>query len=169
MAYLEDESFEPSQEEEILRPIQFGPTLTKEEREELESLVIEFSELFVTRHADLPSVTLEEHKIELVEGAHPMRTPQRWLAPDKSRVLKEELDMLLEGGFITQVRNTEWVSPMVIVPKKEGCWKVSVDYKALNRVTKRNRQPLPFIDELLDNVAGHKFTHFLTTTVVTIK
>jgi hypothetical protein len=75
MAYLEDESFEPSREEEILRLIQFGPSLTREEREELESLVIEFSELFVTRYANLPSISLEEHIIELVEGARPVRAP----------------------------------------------------------------------------------------------
>jgi hypothetical protein len=77
--------------------------------------------LFVTKHVDLPSVTLEEYRIELVEGARLVRAPQRRLAPDKSRVLKEELDGLLEGGFITHVRNSEWVSPVVIVPKKGGC------------------------------------------------
>jgi hypothetical protein len=73
MAYLKDESFEPSRDEEILRLIQFGPSLTREEREELESLIIEFSEMFVTRHADLPNISLEEHKIELVEGARLLR------------------------------------------------------------------------------------------------
>jgi hypothetical protein len=49
---------------------------------------------------------------------------------------------------------------MVIVPKKGGRWRVCVDYRALNRVTKRDRQPLSFIDELLDNVTGYDFYSF---------
>jgi hypothetical protein len=52
------------------------------------------------------------------------------------------------------------LSPVVIVPKKWGRWKVCVDYRAPNKVTKRDRQPLPFIDELLDSVAGHEFYSF---------
>lgn len=49
---------------------------------------------------------------------------------------------------------------MVIVPKKGGKWRICVDYKALNKVTKKDRQPLPFIDELLDKVAGHQMYSF---------
>jgi hypothetical protein len=49
---------------------------------------------------------------------------------------------------------------VVIVPKKGGRWRVCVDYRALNRVTKRDRQPLPFIDELLDSMAGYEFYSF---------
>jgi hypothetical protein len=74
----------------------------------------------VTRHQDLPSVILEEHTIDLKDGCKPVREKQRRMAPDKSTILKAELDRLLEGGFITQVKNTEWVSPVVIVPKKGG-------------------------------------------------
>ena len=75
-------------------------------------------------------------------------------------ILKAELDRLLEGGFITQVTNTEWVSPVVIVLKKGGKWRICVNYKALNAVTRKDRQPLPFIDELLDEVAGHDVCSF---------
>ena len=75
-------------------------------------------------------------------------------------ILKAELDRLLEGGFITQVTNTEWISPVVIVPKKGGKWRICVNYKALNAVTRKDRQPLPFIDELLDEVAGHDVCSF---------
>jgi hypothetical protein len=77
------------------------------------------------------------------------------MAPDKVPILRNELDKLLEGGFITQVRNTERVSPIVIVPKKGGKWRVCVNYRALNQVTKKDRQPLLHINELLDNVVDH--------------
>jgi hypothetical protein len=94
--------------------------------------------------------------IELIKDAKSVRALQRRMAPDKMIILKGELDCLLEGGFITQVKNTEWVSPVVIVPKKGGKWRMCVDYRALNKVTKKDRTPLPFIDELLDSVAGHE-------------
>ena len=89
-----------------------------------------------------------------------MRAPQRRLAPDKRKILKKELDRLLEGSFITQVKNTEWVSLVIIVPKKGGLWRICVDYRALNRVTKRDRQSPPFIDEFLDTIASHEFYSF---------
>ena len=51
---------------------------------------------------------------------------------------------------------TEWASPVVIVPKKNGKLCVCVDYKPLNAATKRNYYPLPFQDEILNEVAGHE-------------
>jgi hypothetical protein len=156
MAFIEDYDHMPSKEEEILKLVQFGPTLIEEERNELQASVLEFSKLFIKKHSDLPSTSLEEHMIELIKDAKSVRALQRRMAPDKMIILKGELDCLLEGGFITQVKNTEWVSPVVIVPKKGGKWRMCVDYRALNKVTKKDRTPLPFIDELLDSVAGHE-------------
>ena len=160
MSHLDDLTVVPSRHEELLHLVQFGPTLTKEEKSELQGLVLEYSHLFVSHHQDLPTITLEEHRIELFPEAKPVRARQKRMAPDKARILRNELDKLLEGGFITQVRNTEWVSPVVIVPKKGGKWRVCVNYRALNQVTKKDRQPLPHIDELLDNVAGHDLYTF---------
>jgi hypothetical protein len=50
--------------------------------------------------------------------------------------------------------------PVVIVPKKGGKWRICVNYKALNLVTKKDCQPLPFIDELLDEIAGNEIYTF---------
>jgi hypothetical protein len=50
--------------------------------------------------------------------------------------------------------------PVAIMPKKGGKWRICANYKALNLVTKKDRQPLPYIDELLDNVAGKKMFTF---------
>ncbi|MCO5570631.1 hypothetical protein L7F22_024358 [Adiantum nelumboides] len=52
--------------------------------------------------------------------------------------------------------NFEWVSPVVVTPKKNGKWRVCVDYKPLNAATKRDHFPLPFQDEILNEVAGHE-------------
>jgi hypothetical protein len=61
-------------------------------------------------------------------------------------MVKEELDKLLEAGFIKPVETTKWVSPMVLTLKKNGKLRVCVNYKSLNKVTKKDRYPLPFCE-----------------------
>ena len=64
---------------------------------------------------------------------------------------------------MVQLKNTEWTSqssPIVIVPQKGGKWQVCIDYKAFYRVTKKDNQPLPLIDKLLDQVVGHQVYTF---------
>ena len=63
---------------------------------------------------------------------------------------------MLRAGFIDPVENSELVSPVVVVPKKNGKWRVCVDFKPLNAATKRDHFPLPFQDEILDEIAGHE-------------
>jgi hypothetical protein len=120
MEHLEDEAAMLARVEDILRLMKFGPSLTDKEKDAFQSLVIEFAEIFMTRHQDFPSVILEEHTIDLKDEFKPVRERQRRMALEKSAILKAELDRLLEDGFITHVKNTEWVSPVVIVPKKGG-------------------------------------------------
>jgi hypothetical protein len=62
-------------------------------------------------------------------------------------MVKEELDKLLEARFIRPVETIEWVSPMLLALKKNGKLKVCVNYKALNKVTKKDHYPLPFCEE----------------------
>ena len=70
--------------------------------------------------------------------------------------LKEEVDKLLKESFIYPVEIAEWVSPVVVTPKKDGRWKVCVDFKPLNATTKKDPYPLPFIDHILNSVASYK-------------
>jgi len=81
--------------------------------------------------------------------------------PNLREILKEELQKLLNAGFIYPISDNEWVSPLVIVPKKNGKWRVCVDYRALNKATQKDHFPLPFIDQVLDNLSGKKFFSFL--------
>jgi hypothetical protein len=81
--------------------------------------------------------------------------------PNLREILKEELQKLLNVGFIYPISVSEWVSPLVIVPKKNGKWRVCVDYGALNKATQKDHFPLPFIDQVLDSLSGKKFFSFL--------
>ena len=64
-------------------------------------------------------------------------------------------------GFIYEVLYSEWVSPIVMVPKKNGKIRICQDYRKLNAVTKTDYFPLPFTDSILDTVAGHESYSFL--------
>jgi len=74
-------------------------------------------------------------------------------------MMKEELDKLLEAGFIRHVETTKRVSPVVLTLKKNGKLKVCVNHKALNKVTKKDRYPLPFCEEILERSSRARDVH----------
>jgi hypothetical protein len=76
-------------------------------------------------------------------------------------LVKEEVDKLLEVGIIYPISYSEWVSPIVVVPKKNGKLRICVDYRKLNSVTKKDYFPLPFTDSMLDGVAGYDCYSFM--------
>jgi len=75
--------------------------------------------------------------------------------------VKEELDKLLVVGFIYPISYSQWVFPLVVVPKKNGKLWICIDYWALNEATRRDHCPLPFIDKVLDRLVGKKYLYFL--------
>jgi hypothetical protein len=81
--------------------------------------------------------------------------------PNLTEIVKEELHKLLKAGFIYPISDSEWVSPLVIVPKNNGKWRVCVDYRALNKAMQKDHFPLPFIDQVCDNLAEKKYFSFL--------
>ena len=74
----------------------------------------------------------------------------------QQEALLAEVKKLLQAGFIYPVEDLEWVSPVVVTPKKNGKWQICVNYKPLNAATKRDHFPLPFQDEILNKVVGQK-------------
>jgi hypothetical protein len=139
-----------------------------EERAEYAGILKEYFDVFAWAPTDLEGIPakLGEHSIDFQEGAVPVRQRQYRLNPRYSLMVKEETDRLLEAGFIYPVNNSEWVSPIVVVPKKVGAdGKVNIrvcqDFRKLNSATKKEYFPLPFTDIILDHVAGHQRYSFL--------
>ncbi len=124
---------------ERVNKIQLGPDFRPEEKRQYEDLFRKYIHLFTFSYKDLREVTIEQHKIELLLNAKPIRTKQGRWNPKYIAMVKEELDKLLEAGFIRPMETIEWVSPMVLVLKKNGKLRVCVNYKVLNKVTKKNR------------------------------
>ncbi|GLJ06692.1 hypothetical protein SUGI_0045310 [Cryptomeria japonica] len=101
------------------------------------------------------------HRIYIKDECCPLKKPQRRVNPALKEIVKEELKKLLKAGFIYPISDNQWVSPLVIVLKKGGKWRVCVDYRALNLATRKDHFPLPFVDQLLDSLAGKRYFSFL--------
>ena len=76
-------------------------------------------------------------------------------------MVKEEIEKLLDIGFIYPIPYSEWINPIVIVPKKNGKICICQDFRKLNNAAKKDSFPLPFTDVILDAVAGHECYSFL--------
>jgi hypothetical protein len=81
--------------------------------------------------------------------------------PNYVSKVQEDLDCLLGTRFVIPVGLTKWLSPIVIVPKKNGKLRICVDYKWLNSLTKKDPYPLPFIDEVLNSITIKELYSFL--------
>jgi len=77
--------------------------------------------------------------------------------PNYALKVREDLDKLLDIGFIYSIETTQWLSPLVIVPKKNGNLQICVDYCKSNVQTKKDPFPLP----ILDSVVGHEMYFFM--------
>ena len=87
------------------------------------------------------------HHIYTEKDVRPIRQPQQRLNPHLKDVVKDELQKLLDVNFIYPIFDRKWVSPLVVVPKKNGKWRICVDYRDLNKATQKYHFPLPFMDQ----------------------
>ncbi|CAM8910432.1 unnamed protein product [Rhodiola kirilowii] len=125
------------------------------------------------------SPSLCMHRINLEEDVKPSREMLRRLNPKLSEVVFKEITKLRDAGIIYSVPDSEWVSPIHVVPKKGGLtvvkndkgelvptrtvngWRMCIDYRKLNKSTKKDHFPIPFIDQMLERLAGHDYFCFL--------
>ena len=109
----------------------------------------EFEDVFPK---DLPSLS-PEREIELLLGTSPISQPLYLMAPVELKELKVQLQELLDKGFI-QPSFSPWGAPVLFVKKKDGSLHLSIDYRQINKVTIRNKYPLPRIEDLFDQLQG---------------
>ncbi|GKA59903.1 putative reverse transcriptase domain-containing protein [Tanacetum coccineum] len=101
----------------------------------------------------LPPTRQVEFQIDLIPGAAPVaRAPYR-LAPSEMKELSEQLKELSDKGFI-RPSSSPWGAPVLFVKKKDGSFRMCIDYRELNKLTVKNRYPLLRIDDLFDQLQG---------------
>nr|GEW62367.1 reverse transcriptase domain-containing protein [Tanacetum cinerariifolium] len=125
---------------------------SKEKRLEDVPVIRDFPEVFPDELPGLPPPRQVEFCIDLIPGAAlVVRAPYR-LAPSEMRELSEQLRELSEKGFI-RLSSSPWGAPVLFVKKKDGSFRMCIDYRELNKLTIKNRYPLPRIDDLFDQLS----------------
>eukprot|EP00253_Pinus_taeda_P017231 PITA_17231 len=135
--------------------IQVGYVNSKDKSASLNNIPViqEFTDVFPEEIPGLPPRRNIDFTIELVPGAAPVsRAPYRMSVPELTE-LKMQLQELLDKNYI-RPSVSPWGAPVLFVRKKDGTLRMCIDYRQLNKLTIKNKYPLPRIDELFDQVKG---------------
>ncbi|GKA65001.1 putative reverse transcriptase domain-containing protein, partial [Tanacetum coccineum] len=140
--------------EEKMRQLKSAKTKEKEQKETV--LLRDFPEVFPDDLSGLLLVREVEFRIELIPGATPVAKSPYRLAPSELEELSGQLKELQDKGFI-RLSSSPWGAPILFVKKKDGSFRMCINYKELKKLTVKNRYPLPGIDDLFDQLQGSRF------------
>ena len=110
-----------------------------------------------------------EHALKIRPGSKPVKRHLRRLDKGKHRAIDEEIMKLLAVGFIQEVYHLEWLANPIVVRKKNGKWRMCVDYTGLNKACPKDPFLLPRIDQVVDSTSGCEPFASLMRTPSTIK
>ncbi|KAJ9544966.1 hypothetical protein OSB04_024673 [Centaurea solstitialis] len=130
--------------------------IAKDKRIQYIPVVREFPEVFPEELPGLPPYRQVEFHIDLVPKAAPVAKSPYRLAPSEMQELSNQLQELLDKGFI-RPSSSPWGAPVLFVKKKDGSLRMCIHYRELNKLTIKNRYPLHRIDDLFDQLQGASF------------
>ncbi|GJQ89876.1 reverse transcriptase domain-containing protein [Tanacetum coccineum] len=162
-------------------PVIIAKDLKDEEKAALIKVLKSHKRAIAWKLSDIKGVDPEfcTHKILMEEDYEPTVQSQRRVNPKIHDVIKKEVEKLLDAGLIYPISDSPWVSPIHCVPKKGGItvvknddndliptrlvtgWRVCIDYRKLNEATRKDHFPLPFMDQMLERLAGNQYYCFL--------
>ncbi|XP_070017380.1 uncharacterized protein [Nicotiana sylvestris] len=119
-------------------------------------VVNEFPDVFPDELPGLPPEREIDFAIDMLPDTQPISIPPYRMAPAELKELKAQLKDLLNKGFIRPI-TSPWGAPVLFVRKKDGSLRMCIDYRQLNKVTIKNKYPLPRIDDLFDQLQGAKY------------
>ncbi|CAL2252689.1 unnamed protein product [Prunus armeniaca] len=162
-------------------PVIIAADLTHTEEDKLLRVLRKYQDALGWTIADIKGISpaLCMHRILMEDDVKPTVDAQRRLNPIMKEVVRSEVMKLLDAGMIYPISDSKWVSPTQVVPKRTGItvvkndnnelvptrlttgWRMCVDYRKLNTGTRKDHFPLPFIDQMLERLAGRAFYCFL--------
>nr|GEZ64391.1 DNA-directed DNA polymerase [Tanacetum cinerariifolium] len=162
-------------------PIIIAKELGDEEKSALIKVLKSHERAIAWKLSDIQGINLEfcTHKILMEEDYKPAIQHQRRVNPKIHDVIKKEVEKLLDAGLIYPISDSPWVSPVHCVPKQGGFtvveneenelipahlvtgWRVCIDYRKVNEATRKDHFPLPFMDQMLERLAGNEYYCFL--------
>ncbi|GKD30257.1 reverse transcriptase domain-containing protein, partial [Tanacetum coccineum] len=162
-------------------PVIISKDLSVKEKAALKKVLKSHKRAIAWKLSNIKGINTEfcTHKILMEEDYKPAVQHQRRVNPKNHDVIKKEVEKLLEAGLIYPISDSPWVSPVHCVPKKGGFtvvendeneliptrlvtgWRVCIDYRKLNEATRKDHFPLPFMDQMLERLAGNEYYFFL--------
>ncbi|KAI5326989.1 hypothetical protein L3X38_026385 [Prunus dulcis] len=162
-------------------PVIIAADLTPTEEDKLLRVLRKYQDALGWTITDIKGISpaLCMHRILMEDDVKPTVDAQRRLNPIMKEVVRTEVMKLLDAGMIYPISDSKWVSPTQAVPKRTGItvvkndnnelvptrlttgWRMCVDYRKLNTGTRKDHFPLPFIDQMLERLAGRAFYCFL--------
>ncbi|GKA01104.1 reverse transcriptase domain-containing protein [Tanacetum coccineum] len=162
-------------------PVIIAKDLSVEEKAALIKVLKSRKRAIAWKLSDIKGINPEfyTHKILMEDDYKPEVQHQRRVNPKIHDVIKKEVEKLLDAGLIYPISDSPWVSPVHCVPKKGGFtvvandeneliptrlvtgWRVCIDYRKLNEATRKDHFPLPFMDQMLERLAGNDYYCFL--------
>lgn len=127
--------------------------LTTEQKSRLQAFI---TEKVPPLPEKLPCTNVAEHKIELIPGSKPFKIPQYTVPQALQAQMNAEIDKKLADGVIEPAQS-EWSSPIVMVRKSDGKYRMCQDYRRLNEVTVKDVYPIPQIDSILSKLRNAKY------------
>jgi len=166
--------------ENSILPVIVSSYLTGDEKEKLLQVLRDHKTAIGWTIADIKGISSSVcmHKIWMEDIYMPSVQPQHHLNPAMKEVVRKEVLKLLDAGMIYALSNSNWVSQVQVVPKKGSItvvkndnneliptrttteWRVCMDYRKLNKATRKDHFPLPFIDKMLERLSGHAYYFF---------
>ncbi|RVX02377.1 Uncharacterized protein K02A2.6 [Vitis vinifera] len=124
--------------------------MTTEETQSMQNILRRNHVIFAWAHSDMKGIhpSIASHRLNVFLTAKPVRQKIRCFHPDRQKVIRNEIDKLMEAGFIREVAYPDWLANVVVVRQKEGKWWVCVDYTHLNNACPKDSFPLPRIDQI---------------------
>lgn len=129
--------------------------LSHSQANKLEQVLIEFQDIFVGQDGILGQTNVVEHTIDTDESK-PIKLPLRRVPIAQRQIVESELDKMLKNNII-EGSQSPWAAPVCLVKKKDGSTRFCIDYRQLNKVTRKDAFPLPRIDDTLDLLAGSQW------------
>ena len=102
-----------------------------------------------------------EHSLRVDPKVKPRKQCLRTMSEDHKKAAQSEVQKLVDAGVIRKVQYPEWLANVVMVPKKNGSWRMCINFTTLNKFCPKDEFPLPRIDALVDAAAGSEMLSML--------
>jgi len=132
-------------------------------RDEVVTMLRDYQDIFAWSYQDMPGLSSDivQHKLPLNPECSPVKQKLRRMKPEMSLKIKEEVKKQSNAGFLAVARYPEWVTNIMLVPKKDGNVRMCMDNQDLNQASPKDNFPLLHIDILVDNTTNFALFSFM--------